>query len=29
MLEQLTSYNDENKGKFDIIAALGMTFLAD
>lgn len=29
ILEQLTSYNDENKGKFDIIAALGMTFLAD
>lgn len=29
ILEQLISYNDENKGKFDIIAALGMTFLAD
>ncbi len=29
ILEQLTGYNDENKGKFDIIAALGMTFLAD
>lgn len=29
MLDQLTSYNDENKGKFDIIAALGMTELAD
>lgn len=29
ILEQLTSYNDENKGKFDIIASLGMTFLAD
>lgn len=29
MLEQLTSYNDENKGKFDIIAAMGMTQLAD
>ena len=29
MLEQLTSYNDENKGKFDIIAALGMVELAD
>lgn len=29
MLEQLTSYNDENKGKFDIIAAMGMTELAD
>lgn len=29
VLEQLTSYNDENKGKFDIVAALGMTFLAD
>lgn len=29
ILEQLNSYNDENKGKFDIIAALGMTFLAD
>lgn len=29
ILDQLTSYNDENKGKFDIVAALGMTFLAD
>ena len=29
ILQQLTSYNDENKGKFDIIAALGMVFLAD
>lgn len=29
ILEQLTSYNDENKGKFDIVAALGMMFLAD
>lgn len=29
MLEQLTGYNDENKTKFDIIAALGMTELAD
>lgn len=29
MLEQLTSYNDANKGKFDIIASLGMTELAD
>ena len=29
MLEQLTGYNDENKGKFDIIAAMGMTELAD
>ena len=29
ILTQLTSYNDENKTKFDIIAALGMTFLAD
>ena len=29
ILDQLNSYNDENKGKFDIIAALGMTFLAD
>ncbi len=24
MLEQLTAYNDENKGKFDIIAAMGI-----
>ena len=29
MLQQLTSYNDENKGKFDIVAAMGMTELAD
>ena len=29
MLDQLQSYNDENKGKFDIIASLGMTELAD
>ena len=29
MLEQLTSYNDENKTKFDIVAALGMVELAD
>lgn len=29
ILEQLTGYNDENKGKFDIIASLGMLFLAD
>ena len=29
MLEQLTSYNDENKTKFDIIASLGMVELAD
>ena len=29
ILQQLTSYNDENKTKFDIIAALGMVFLAD
>ena len=29
ILEQLSSYNDENKTKFDIIAALGMTELAD
>ncbi len=29
ILEQLTQYNDENKGKFDIIAALGMAMLAD
>lgn len=29
MLEQLNSYNDENKGKFDIVAAMGMTELAD
>lgn len=29
MLDQLTGYNDENKGKFDIIASMGMTELAD
>lgn len=29
ILEQLSSYNDENKGRFDIVAALGMVFLAD
>lgn len=29
ILDQLTSYNDENKRKFDIIAALGMVELAD
>ena len=29
MLVQLNSYNDENKTKFDIIAALGMVELAD
>lgn len=29
ILEQLNTYNDENKTKFDIIAALGMTELAD
>ena len=29
ILEQLISYNNENKGKFDIIAAMGMMFLAD
>lgn len=29
MLDQLKSYNDENKGKFDIIAATGMAELAD
>lgn len=29
MLEQLTSYNDENKTKFDIVASLGMVELAD
>ena len=28
-LQQLAAYNDENKGKFDIIAALGMALLAD
>ena len=29
ILEQLRTYNDANKTKFDIIAALGMVFLAD
>lgn len=29
MLDQFTGYNDENKGKFDIVAAVGMTELAD
>lgn len=29
MLQQLSSYNDENKKKFDIIAAMGMCELAD
>ena len=29
MLDQLNRYTDENKGKFDIIAAMGMTELAD
>lgn len=29
MLEQLSAYNDENKGKFDIVASLGMCELAD
>lgn len=29
MLEQLNGYNDENKTKFDMIAAMGMTELAD
>lgn len=29
MLDQLQSYNDENKGKFDIIAAMGMSEIAD
>lgn len=29
MLEQLNGYNDENKTKFDIVAALGMVELAD
>lgn len=29
MLDQLITYNDENKTKFDIIAALGMAELAD
>ncbi len=29
VLEELNNYTDENKGKFDIIAALGMAMLAD
>lgn len=29
VLQQLNEYNDENKTKFDIIAALGMVFLAN
>lgn len=29
MLDQLLRYNDENKGKFDIVAAMGMSELAD
>lgn len=29
MLEQLIRYTDENKGKFDIVAAMGMAELAD
>lgn len=29
VLDQLVRYNPENKTKFDIIAALGMTLLAD
>ena len=29
MLQELMSYNDENKTKFDIIASLGMVFLLD
>jgi hypothetical protein len=29
MLDQLNRYTDEKKGKFDIIAALGMAELAD
>lgn len=29
ILQQLISYNYENKGKFDIVASLGMMFLAD
>ena len=28
-LDQLNRYTDENKGKFDIVAALGMVELAD
>lgn len=29
VLQELMSYNDENKNKFDIVAALGMVFLLD
>lgn len=29
MLQELISYNDENKGRFDIVAALGMVNLLD
>jgi hypothetical protein len=29
MLEELNRYSYENKRKFDIVAALGMTMLAD
>jgi hypothetical protein len=29
MLQELISYNDENRTKFDIIASLGMVFLLD
>ena len=29
ILQELISYNDENKTKFDIIASLGMVFLLD
>lgn len=29
ILQQLNSYNDDNKGDFDIVAALGMCFLAN
>ena len=28
-LEQLSAYSDENKGKFDIVAAMGMAEIAD
>jgi hypothetical protein len=29
MLQELISYNDENKTKFDIVASLGMVLLLD
>jgi hypothetical protein len=29
MLDELARYTDENKGKFDIVAAMGMAELAD